>query len=206
MYLSKILINSSACRNPYEIHRMLWRLFPEEADARREFLFRIGHSDRNRVDVLMQSENKPERSSAEVRVLAWKDFSLNLYAMQRLRFLLIADPIKTIKDEAGHTKKSGDTRKCRVPLIREEEQRAWIERKFQDAASFESLVIDPMSPIRFRKSKEDRAGKIQPVSFQGILNVKSPIKVMGLVQNGIGPAKAFGCGMLSFARADRYPK
>ncbi|MEW6670489.1 MAG: type I-E CRISPR-associated protein Cas6/Cse3/CasE [Thermodesulfobacteriota bacterium] len=200
MYLSKIHINSSACRNPYEIHRVLWRLFPEDVEARRDFLFRIEHSDRNHADVLMQSKKKPEGSSVEARILAWKDFFLSLCAGQRLRFLLIANPIKTIKNEAGQTEENGETKKCRVPLIREESQRAWIERKFQYAASLESLVIDPMSPMRFRKGKEDRAGKIQPVRFQGILNVKTLEKMTDLVENGIGPAKAFGCGMLSLAK------
>lgn len=201
MYLSKILISGPASRNPYEIHRVLWRLFPEDADASRDFLFLVGHSDRNHAEVLMQSMKKPVQSSAEAKILAWKEFPLGLNAGQRLRFLLVANPIKTINDEAGRKKADGETKKCRVPLIREEDQRAWVERKFQNAASFETLVIDPVFPLRFRKGKEDRGGKIQPVSFQGILNVKVPEGMAELVQNGIGPAKAFGCGLLSLARA-----
>jgi len=124
-----------------------------------------------------------------------------LQAGQRLRFFLIANPIKTINDKVGRKNADGETKKCRVPLIREEEQRAWVKRKFQNAASFETLVIDPVYPLKFRKGKEDRVGKIQPVSFRGVLNVKAPEEMVELVQNGIGPAKAFGCGMLSLARA-----
>jgi CRISPR system Cascade subunit CasE len=201
MYLSKILINGPACHNPYEIHRVLWRLFPEDADACRKFLFRVGHSDRNHAEVLLQSEKKPDRSCVEAKVLASKEFPLTLHSGQRLHFLLIANPIKTINDETGRKRADGETKKCRVPLIREDDQRAWIERKFQDAASFETLVIDPGFPLRFRKSKEERIGKIQPVSFQGILNVTVPEGMTELVQNGIGPAKAFGCGLLSLAKA-----
>jgi len=180
---------------------MLWRLFPEGKDARRDFLFRVGYSDRNHAEVLMQSEKKPnDRTSNNAKVMAWKDFSWVLHTGQRLRFLLIANPIKTIHDEAGRKNKTGETKKCRVPIIREEDQRAWIVRKFQDAATAGTLIINPMSPMRFRKNREDRAGKIQPVSFQGILNVKTPESMTDLVQIGIGPAKAFGCGMLSLAR------
>jgi len=62
------------------------------------------------------------------------------------------------------------------------------------------LAIDPLLPLRFRKGKEDRAGKIQPVSFQGVLNVKNPAILSELIQNGIGPAKAFGCGLISLTR------
>lgn len=201
MYLSKILINGPACRNPYEIHRMLWRMFPEDADASRDFLFRVRRLERNIAEVLMQSAKKPEQSSAEAKVLTWKEFPLTLHAGQRLRFLLIANPIKTINDEEGRKKEDGEAKKCRVPLIREEDQRAWIERKLQNTASFETLVIYPVCPLKFKKGKEDRAGKIQPVSFQGILNVKTPEEMIELVQRGIGPAKAFGCGLLSLARA-----
>lgn len=201
MYLSKILIKGLACRNPYESHRALWKLFPEDADAGRDFLFRVENSDRNHAKILMQSIREPELSSNTAQILACKEYPLLLIPGKRLRFLLVANPIKTINDETGRKNANGETKKCRVPLIREEEQRSWIERKFQNAASVETLVIDPLFPLRFRKNKEDRVGKIQPVSFQGILKVEVPEAVTRLVQRGIGPAKAFGCGLLSLARA-----
>lgn len=201
MYLSKILIKGFSCRNPYEIHRALWKLFPEDADANRDFLFRVTHGDRNHAEILMQSVRVPERSSNTAHIIANKEYNPILLLRQRLRFMLFANPTKTINDEAGRKNSDGEVKKCRVPLIREKEQRSWIERKFQNSASFEILVIDPVSPLRFRKSKEDRAGKIQPISFQGILKVEKPEFMMALVQTGIGPAKSFGCGLLSLARA-----
>lgn len=201
MYLSKILIKGSACRNPYEIHRALWTLFPENEDACRDFLFRVGHSDLGHAEILMQSVRQPERSSNTAQILACKEYPLLLLPRQRLRFMLIANPVKTISDEMGRKDADGETKKCRVPLIHEEEQRDWIERKFQNAASLETVSIDPLFPMRFRKTREDRAGKIQPVRFQGVLKVEVPEAVAGLIQSGIGPAKAFGCGLLSLAKA-----
>jgi len=58
-----------------------------------------------------------------------------------------------------------------------------------------------MTPLRFYKTKEERAGKIQPVSYKGVLNVRDAEGVVMLIRKGIGPAKAFGCGLLSLARA-----
>lgn len=200
MYLSKVMISGAACRNPYEIHRVLWKLFAEDADAERDFLFRVGQAEQNRAEVLMQSLRKPEASFDAARILACKEYPLLLQTGQRLRFLLVANPIKMIKDEKGRTDAAGEPKKCRVPLIKEEEQKAWIERKFQGVALLDSLVIDPVLPLRFRKSREDRAGKIQQVSFQGVLNVENSEVLTELVQSGIGPAKAFGCGLLSLAR------
>lgn len=200
MYLSKVLIKGSACRNPYEIHRELWKLFPEDTDAGRDFLFRVRNVDWNHAEILMQSIRAPQRLSNASQLLACKELSLRLVPEQRLRFLLIANPIRTINDEAGRKNADGETKKCRVPLIREMERQSWMERKFQKAASFERLVIDPVFLMRFRKGKESRAGKIQPVSFQGVLKVEDPETMMELVRNGVGPAKAFGCGLISLAK------
>ena len=200
MYLSKIIVSGAACRNPYEIHRVLWKLFPEDAEASRDFLFRVEQSDRMSAAILMQSVREPETASSATRILACREYPLSLQVGQRLRFLLVANPVKMINDEGGRKNAAGEPKKCRVPLIKEDDQRAWIERKLQDTASLESLVIDPVFPLRFRKGKEDRAGKIQPVGFQGVLSVKEPDAFVGLIQSGIGPAKAFGCGLLSLAR------
>lgn len=200
MYLSKIMISGIACRNPYEIHRALWKLFPEDAEVSRDFLFRVGQADRNCAEVLMQSIREPEISSSAALILACREYPLSLQTGQRLRFMLVANPVKMINDERGRKNSEGEPKKCRVPLVQDEDQRAWIERKFQGAASLDTLVIDPVFPLRFRKSKEDRAGKIQPVNFQGVISVNEPEAIVTLVRNGIGPAKAFGCGLLSLAR------
>jgi CRISPR system Cascade subunit CasE len=200
MYLSKVLIKGAACRNPYEIHKELWKLFSYDADADRDFLFRIEHAEHNAAEILMQSCRQPEQSYPTVRVLACKEYSFSLQRDQQLRFLLVANPVKTIKDENGRINAKGGPKSCRVPLVREEERHAWIARKFQGAAILETLFIDPVFPLRFRKDKEERTGKIQPVSFKGTLKVKEPMILHELIKKGIGPGKAFGCGLLSLAR------
>lgn len=201
MYLSKIVVSGTACRNPYEIHRVLWKLFPEDADANRDFLFRVEQAERTYAEVLMQSVREPEISTPIAQIKALREYLPVLKSGQRLRFLLVANPVKMINDENGRKNAAGEPKKCRVPLVREEHQRAWIERKLQDAVTLESLGVDPVFPLRFRKNREDRAGKIQPVSFQGVFSVEKPDELMALIHTGIGPAKAFGCGLLSLARA-----
>ncbi len=200
MYLSKVLITGSLSRNPYEIHQTLWSLFSEDREAERDFLFRVEQSDRNRADILMQSVRKPVSTRRETVVIASRCYDLHLNAGQLLRFLLVANPIKTIEDETGRKNSRGEIKKCRVPLIKEDEQRAWLHRKFASCASIQALSIDPKLPLYFRKTREDRAGKIKPVVFQGFLAVEMPEVFHELIRAGIGPAKAFGCGLLSVAR------
>jgi CRISPR system Cascade subunit CasE len=48
-------------------------------------------------------------------------FELSLKPSDCLRFLLAANPVKTITDADGRTNAKGEVKKCRVPLIREEE-------------------------------------------------------------------------------------
>ncbi|MBC8466883.1 MAG: type I-E CRISPR-associated protein Cas6/Cse3/CasE [Deltaproteobacteria bacterium] len=201
MYLSKVMITGKACRNPYEIHRALWRMFPEDANANRDFLFRVESSGRQQAELLMQSIRQPVTQIPNVRLLATRDYPLELRVGQRVRFLLIANPVKTINDEKGRKNSKGEVKKCRVPLVDEAEQRLWMERKLDGSAQLEALIIDPRLPLYFRKSKANMAGKIQPVSFQGILQIEKPAILKEMIVNGIGPAKSFGCGLLSLARA-----
>ncbi len=198
MYLSRILLAGTMCRNPYEIHRTLWKLFPEDAQAERDFLFCLEKSERTGALIWMQSERRPAVSHNGAKILGCKEYQLKLQKDQRLRFLLVANPVKTIDDENGRTTEKGDIKKCRVPLIREEEQRDWLSRKLKPAAEPEELLIDPRHPLYFRKS--GMSGKIKPVVFQGILKVAKPDALVELIGSGIGPAKAFGCGLMMVRR------
>ena len=200
MYLSKVMVSGAACRNPYEIHRALWGLFPGDKAAKRDFLFRVVQAECSRAEILMQSLRRPEESVREAKLLASKAYHLSLRKDQRLRFYLVANPAKKINDEGGRENAHGEQKKCRVPLVHEDDQRVWISRKLKDAADLETMIIEPRYPIRFLKNKEDRAGKIQPVCFHGILIVKDADRFSDSVIHGVGPGKAFGCGLMSIAK------
>ena len=201
MYLSKVMIKGKSCRNHYEIHRVLWRMFSEDVNAGRDFLFRVEKSTRQQVELLMQSMRQPVSKSPNAELLATRDYPLKLTEGQRVRFLLIANPVKTINDKKGRKNAKGEVKKCRVPLIDESEQRLWIARKLGDSAQLEVLTSANRLPLYFKKSKANMAGKIQSVGFQGILQVAKPTILKEIIINGIGPAKAFGCGLLSLAKA-----
>lgn len=201
MYLSKVTIHGSICRNPYEIHRALWQLFPANADAQRDYLFRVEKSGQQLAEILLQSRREPvEQNTTGVRLLARREYTINFDIGQRLRFLLLANPVKTISDESSRLNSKGEVKKCRVPLVREEEWKSWLERKLEGCAELEALLAEKRLPITFRKAKEKRIGKVQPVIFQGVLSVKDPSVFLEMIRSGIGPAKAFGCGLLSIAR------
>ncbi len=200
MYLSKVQLSWEQARNPYEQHRALWQLFPNSPDAQRSFLYRVEQTVKGQgAGLLMQSLHSPVETGV-VNLVAIRDFNPFLYQGQTLRFRLRANPVKTIKDpRKGERIKNGKTytRTVRVPLIKEEQQAAWLTKKLDGAAALKALTIQQELPLNFRKKSEKRSGKIQPILFDGILTVEDPEALLTLIKYGIGPAKSFGCGMLS---------
>jgi CRISPR system Cascade subunit CasE len=206
MFLSRVEVPWDFVRNPYGIHRQLWRMFPGEAretrrngeELRQGFLFRVevsrlGH----RARVLVQSRRKPNTATNLV-LLGTREINPKPQTGQRLAFLLTANPIKTITDTEREQKPGKKSDKCRVPLIREEEQREWLIRKLAGAAEVEVERIQAHLPLYFRKG--NRAGKLVTVTYEGILNVTGADTLVALLVNGIGPAKGFGCGLLLVRR------
>jgi CRISPR system Cascade subunit CasE len=202
MYLCKVSIPWQYTRNPYEIHRALWQLFSNQPAEKRSFLFRVEHQERwTNSEILLQSEKDPNTENKDIRILARRQYILNLKKGQRLRFRLRANPTKKIKASSGRIHPKKEPKKIRVPLIKEAEQRDWLERKINSFCSLEMLIIHWEVPIYFRKNKEKRTGKIQTILYDGIFIVNDPDNLMHQLKQGIGPAKAFGCGLISLAPA-----
>ena len=199
MYISKISIQSTWCRDTYQLHQALWQLFPDRENDLRDFLFRVeARVPGKGCCVLLQSAHEPISSSA-AQVIASKPVDYRLEAGKQLRFRLRANPVKTIKDEQKRMGRDGQIKRCRVPLCKPQEQSQWLERKFFPAAKLLNVETTAESPLFF--SKKGQAGKIQPVNFEGLLLITDSSMFMSLLRQGIGPAKAMGCGMLSLARA-----
>jgi len=189
MYLSKVEIDMYEIRNPYEMHRLIWRLFPGGPDIERPFLYRTEAVRQGKMSLLLQSILRPDDRAEGIGLLEEpKAFDPVLRRGGLFSFLLRANPVKRLKEA-----------RCRVPLIREDEQRAWLERKLLGAAQPLEVRIDRRNTLWFSKAK--KVGKIVTVTYSGILEVKDTESLMALVRSGIGPAKGFGCGLLSLARA-----
>ena len=207
MILSQVLVDWRHARNPYDIHCALWRLFPGQAregrtngeEARTGFLFRVEENQPGRgATIIMQSVNPPQTGSEGAKVVRLSNpFDPSLRPGDRLRFLLTANPVKTITDADGRTNAKGEVKKCRVPLIREEEQRVWLAHKLNGAAELETLELRTGRPLYFRKKV---TGKIVSVTFEGLLRVTDGNAFVSLLKNGLGPAKAFGCGLMLVKR------
>ena len=204
MYLSRVRLMPGRLDNAWQWHRALWTLFPgieRKPNESAPFLYRMERMNLAQgAEVLMQSAIEPKQLSARAQLLAVRQFDPKPSEGQMLAFRLTANVTKAIRD------KDKPERKIRVPLIKEEQQRAWLERKLGEAASnIRNLHIQRHPPLYFRKGQ--RPGKIVTVSFEGEFVVDNVQTLSRLLKgdadhpSGIGPAKAFGCGLMLIRRA-----
>jgi CRISPR system Cascade subunit CasE len=210
MYISKLQLNATPrcpavlrdLANPHDLHRTLMRAFPGRSDGGPgRVLFRIEPAAPDRPPtVLVQSDKQPDWSALQgndqlgdyLLDVDTKPFEPALAAGQRLRFRLRANP--TVKRDGK-----------RHALYDEQDQLAWLARKAQNAG-FQTFGVVTARKGDRRSRKTDADGKHHNVThyavdFEGILEVADPDRLHKALAAGIGPAKAFGCGLLSLATA-----
>lgn len=193
-------------------------LFRAEADGRC-----------NRVIVYVQSTVKPDwsflvtsddylLSESESPNPTFKDISPSYQHLQDGQFFSFrfrANPSKRI---AKPTTGANELKGKRVGLLREEEQIEWLVCKASDsgfelltkksgARNGEANLIPQVHILREGKRKGYKRIEGCPhemthlsVLFDGLLRITDASIFRESLVRGIGPAKAFGCGLLSIAR------
>ena len=84
-------------------------------------------------------------------------------------------------------------------LLREADQQAWLDRKAA-AGGFRVLAVRASNVRPWRWARGGTRARHDGVDFEGVLQVADPGRFLATVETGIGPAKAFGFGLLSLAR------
>jgi CRISPR system Cascade subunit CasE len=174
MYLSKCLLNTVKPINSYNLHRDIWKFFPDLPDKNRDFLFRVENiGNRGPKNILLQSMSEPVSNDDKLVLLKSKPVDYKFKAGQHLHFLIRANPTKKIIAGSG---KKGNQGKVRVPLIDETEIINWLQRQLIDAAEIHEATITQKNIIYFRKGNS--AGKIVTVTYSGLLVVKKNGKII----------------------------
>ena len=220
MHLSKIELNlrSREARRdlaqPYELHRTLAHAFPtldgQDYRATHGVLFRVESAvaPGARPTVLVQSATVPTWEALPHNYLltsTCKELVPAITTEQVLGFRLVANPTKKVMREG---RRQGN----RVPLFDaggDDEltpAQHWLRRK-AELSGFEVLHVlsedfhlatsrSPSAPSHQTKQQLPLYG----VRFDGLLRVRNPHLLTEALRQGIGPAKAFGFGLLSLAR------
>ncbi len=202
----------------YSLHKMMWDLFPASPHARRDFLFR--KDMRHGWPVFYVLSSRQPMSVNGVFDVETKIFSPKLRSGERLTFSLRANPVRTRKtDDSNSKKRKRDDvvmhlkRQLRAKKIQEvnlpsqselmqEAGEDWLERQAAKRGfKIETVRVDGYQQhILYSKSRKIHFSSLD---FNGILKVTDTDRFLDSLYSGIGPAKAFGCGLMLISRANK---
>ncbi len=174
------------------------------------FLFRVDSLAGGRVVVLIQSAIKPDWDygfhNAQHLLAAppaIKLFDPQLAAGQRARFRLQANPTKRLRRESPNA--SGDPtpqqwvgKRVAVPADKLQD---WLARR-AESYGFHLRELTELCPgyVYVSRTPESAGGlRLRSVRYEGLLEVTDSESLERAIIRGIGPAKAFGFGLLSLA-------
>jgi CRISPR system Cascade subunit CasE len=196
----------------YRTHQALWRLFEVAPDVQRDFLYRQ-EPQGGMPRFLMVSRRRPQDREGLWSVES-KDYAPQLNVGQRLAFSLRVNPVVTRSDENRHQHRHDVVMDLKKRLRSEEETRLRQAELVQQAAwewllpraekAGFSVISESFLAEEYRQH-ELRKNKGKPIRFStvdcnGVLTVTDVAQMTETLFNGIGPSKAFGCGLLLVRR------
>lgn len=204
MYLTRLTLDPRCgeahrdLADAYDMHRTLVRAFvANDVAVSPRFLWRLeaGANPAGSPALLVQSrepgnwdvlqslpgylQRSPESKEIELSTLVRPE--------RHYRFRLQANPTVT---------RDGKRR----GLSGESEQLAWLQRQGERHGFAVGTALVSDSNLFDSRRKGGAAILLQRACFEGVLRVISTDALRAALLDGIGPAKAFGCGLLSLAR------
>lgn len=216
MFISSVKPNNKSIRNSDILekmsgldgeHRLIWQLFADDPDRDRDFIFRRMGEDLP-PEYLIVSEREPvdEDNFWEIKT---KEYAPKISEGQTLQFSLRANP--TVKKNGSRHDVVMDARKeleekgideeewPSRPELAQREGTAWLKSR-EDQYGFQlaedKIRIDRYLQYNFKKKRNGREVTLSSLDFNGVLEVADTEKFMDSLFNGIGPAKAYGFGLI----------
>lgn len=218
MYLSRLQLTShgravwrEVVEHPYKLHQLVMKGFPDGVHREDAHVLHRLDQQENNLTLLVQSTHPPDWQAFPQDLLQEHNLfdplpnpaiqnmaDLGLANGRVLRFRLRANPTKRLSSGKGN--KPGK----RVELYKEEDQLAWLHRQ-AERHGFHLLAADilPQGKESDWVKRPEKSHKLTlfTVQYEGILRITDTAAFHTALTQGIGPAKAFGCGLLSLAPA-----
>ena len=199
----------------YLEHQWLWRFLPAPPGTARSFVFR-----RRDVDGLPRfyvvSDREPVAPSPHWQVQS-KAYAPSLAAGDRVAFDLRANPVVTTRNAAGKSARHDVVMQAKTPLLKAQKLARWADWHTPDRPALPDLVHgacsqwlrarcerlgialdnEPLS-IEGYEQHRGKSGELRfsTVDFSGHLRVVDAAALRQALYDGVGHAKAFGCGLL----------
>ncbi|MDR3349341.1 MAG: type I-E CRISPR-associated protein Cas6/Cse3/CasE [Acidaminococcales bacterium] len=230
MYISRIELNCRRretgylLASPQRLHAALAGSFPADgADGKKRMLWRIDKLG-SALYIITQSQQKPDFTHI-VEKCGWPGakqqwltkeygpFLERLQTGQAWQFRLRANPVRSLlRTEAGKGDERAKARGQLSALADAEKQKKWLcEKGLRHGFYFLTKKDEPQNIEVVQKeikefyrfdpaANERKTVTINMVTFEGILLIAEREKFTAAMLNGIGRAKAYGCGLLTLAR------
>ena len=198
MYLSKLTMDPhhpsvrQSLRDRQDMHRNLAQAFGVK------FLYRVIET-KNVSSLLVLSRQMPDQKQLESRgyhLIDSQDFS-GLPALYKensvLRFNILAVPSKKVNE-----KRTGNSR--RMFLSDPAQRILWLKRQ-GEKYGFDILnVCEPSAETIFTVGRKTGTFQISAVEFSGAFRIKDASLFWQSWENGIGPEKAYGAGLMLLSK------
>lgn len=200
-------------------HRLMWTLFGDSPDRKRDFLWREAGDGR----FYTLSERPPHDRHNVFQVDPPKPFAPELLPGDSVRFSLRANATVAKRADGAARGKPSDVVMDALYKFPKGEQRATHRSDVVQTAGLQWLVRQgKQSGFSLAGDEEDETGtysahvtsyralrldhrksklKIGVLDYEGVLTVTQPETFVAALAGGFGRAKAFGCGLMLIRRA-----
>jgi CRISPR system Cascade subunit CasE len=208
--LAPILFDAAGRHRSEASRRLVWTLFADSENRRRDFLWREDAAGRFYVLSSRQPQDQHRLFTVET-----KAFEPALSPGDKLVFSLRANA--TIGRPRGDTKRAGkrddvvmaalkdvpkEARADRRKDLIQQEGLAWLRRQGA-AAGFDfdegGVAVDGYEPVTIRGDAKD-ALELSVIEFDGMLNIREPDTFLAKLALGFGRGKSFGLGLMLLRR------
>jgi CRISPR system Cascade subunit CasE len=213
MFISRVEINPhnrkamKALASPQMIHAAVESSSPTKIDD--NFQRNLWRLDKlgNSLFLLVVSEDKPDfqhiidqfgwpASDQKWETKTYDSFLSNITNGQQWQFRLCANPVHSFKSKTDEAKRG----KIYAHITNERRKKWLLDRAEKLGFYLKEEEFDIMEQDEKKFRRENKMVTISQVIFEGILIVKDSMLFRQSMTNGVGRAKAYGCGLLTVMR------
>ena len=220
-YFTKAFLKPSAARkeaywdltsNGYRAHRLVWSLLGDDPDRDRDFVYRWDTG--GRLPCLRVVSARVPADEQGLFRLRTKEYDPTLREGQELVFSLRANTVVKKRDEDGNQqvhdvvmnakwemRQEGTWENCdltHAQLVQREGEK-WLAKRTEEYG-FElpgrQVRAEAHQKHSFEKPRSGREVTFVTMDFTGTLRVADPTTFRESLLHGIGPTKAYGCGLM----------
>jgi len=215
--------------NHYQLHQLLWKLFNDQPEKQRDFLFRQLIDAQGKSAFYLVSKQPPVSADGALLVET-KPYQPQLQMGEVLSFSLRANPVAQIKQDRSEQEQLQHAEQRKVRGLPEKTTKKRVHHDVvmhlkkslpEEINDYSQGELEQIAGEKWLSQKAEKHGfrvlsvfaqgyqqhhfkkrqiSLATLDFEGVLQVTDPDKFRQTLFNGLGRAKAFGCGLMMVRR------